>query len=326
MASDSATGRTFVYGGWADVTGDGGPDGHADDLWVWDGQGWEELAHAGPGSRASGPLAWLEARGELLLLGGKNVGGIAGDTRVWDGEAWHAPAFGGGGPENRYGHGLVYDRSRGRALAFWGFYWGWPADFWEWDGVRWRDVTPASPIVPATRRWLGAAYDPAAGRLVVFGGDMANAVLGDTWEWPVDPETRPAARADVAFAFDGSLYAEVEAFEVDAVAGGRGYDVDTDLEDDGELEGDAADGIELLAWDALAGRWERLLADGAGLEAPATLHWEAEDAAAARRLLRRRAQAFHLALRPAHGEGNGPAEPQVLLDELQVRVRYRWEP
>ena len=328
MASDRTTGRTFVYGGRADVTHDGAPDGIADDLWIWDGQGWTD-AEQGPFSpdhRTHAPLAWLDAMDELLLFGGETGVGTSAQTWLWDGADWRSPQPGDGWTGHRQGQGLVYDRVRARALVFWGFYWGWPADLAEWDGRRWRDVTPATPISPGARRWFGAAHDPQAGRLVVFGGDLTNAVLGDTWEWPQRPETRPAALIDVDFAFDGSLYADLEAFEVDAVAGGRGYAVDTDPDDDGDLEGEELPGVELLAWDAVAGRWELLAAAGAGVDVPVPLHWQAEDAATATRLLRRRARAFHLALRPAHGEGNGPEDPQVLLDDLEVRVRYRWVP
>jgi len=160
--------------------------------------------------------------------------------------------------------------------------------------------------------------------MVVFGGDLSNSALGDTWEWPVDPTTRPALVADLDFVFDGSLEARVEAFELDTLAGGRGWGVDIDPSDDGDMLGEELPGVELLAWDAVAGRWERIVTSEAGVDAPEALHWEAEDAAATARLLRRRARAFHVALTPAHGEGNGPEEPQLVVDDLQVRVRYRW--
>jgi hypothetical protein len=37
--------------------------------------------------------------------------------------------------------------------------------------------------MPTRRRASRAAYDPVRRRVVSFGGDDADGMLGDTWEW-----------------------------------------------------------------------------------------------------------------------------------------------
>jgi hypothetical protein len=54
-------------------------------------------------------------------------------------------------------------------------------DSWTWDGARWdrADTTGPSP-----RMDIAIAYDAARDRVVLFGGNGANAVqFTDTWEW-----------------------------------------------------------------------------------------------------------------------------------------------
>jgi len=44
-------------------------------------------------------------------------------------------------------------------------------------------VSCCSAALRATRRTQRAAYDPVRRRVVSFGGDDADGMLGDTWEW-----------------------------------------------------------------------------------------------------------------------------------------------
>jgi hypothetical protein len=55
----------------------------------------------------------------------------------------------------------------------------WPDEAWLWRDGKWQSVES----MPTRRRAARAAYDPVRRRVVSFGGDDADGMLGDTWEW-----------------------------------------------------------------------------------------------------------------------------------------------
>lgn len=68
-------------------------------------------------------------------------------------------------------------------------------------------VQPAPAVAPPPAYSVGAAYDAARGRLVIFGGFAGGAYVGDTWEWDGRAWTRstttgPSARNSPALAYD----------------------------------------------------------------------------------------------------------------------------
>jgi hypothetical protein len=107
------------------------------------------------------------------------------------------------------GHALAQDDVRGRTVLFG----GWPSggiatdETWEFDGVRWAQIAPAS--VPPGRTGHALAHDAARGRTVLFGG-VRGTPLADTWEFDgttwhgVATPTTPPARHQHALAYDGA--------------------------------------------------------------------------------------------------------------------------
>ena len=70
---------------------------------------------------------------------------------------------------------MAYDPKRARVVLFGGSGGdGGSWDTWEWDGVRWTELSPS--VAPDAPGWRGMAYDVKRARMVFFGG-------GDTWEW-----------------------------------------------------------------------------------------------------------------------------------------------
>jgi hypothetical protein len=51
-------------------------------------------------------------------------------------------------------------------------------DTWTWDGIDWHQIHPGTP--PA-RESQAMAYDAATGQIVMFGGEVSGAVVGETW-------------------------------------------------------------------------------------------------------------------------------------------------
>jgi len=85
----------------------------------------------------------------------------------------------GAAPSARTDFLLAFDAARGRTVLYGGLGPGAEAlsDTWEWDGVSWADVTPASGYGPHPAARGAMAYDAARGRVALLDG------AGQLWEW-----------------------------------------------------------------------------------------------------------------------------------------------
>ena len=86
-------------------------------------------------------------------------------------------------------------------------------DLWEWDGVKWNELTPAPipPLWPSARDYLKMAYDSTRRTVVMFGGSDGNVLTEDIWEWNgttwanlTPPGTKPCGRQFHAVAYDST--------------------------------------------------------------------------------------------------------------------------
>jgi hypothetical protein len=74
------------------------------------------------------------------------------------------------------------------------------------DSVGWVQLSPTNS--PPARSYLAMAYDPASGKVIVFGGYDGTGYLNDTWtfdgiNWThVDASPSPSARANAQMAYD----------------------------------------------------------------------------------------------------------------------------
>lgn len=205
MVYDPARTTALLFGGAA---GDGTPLG---DTWVWDGARWREaVSAAAPSPRSQHAMAFDTARDRAVVFGGTGPSGNLDDVWEWDGTGWHeaTPAT---RPPARRGHALAYDAARNTTLLIGGIVDGASPqrfDQWTWDGAQWTDVTPNR--VPPWRMDFAAAFDADRGRLVLFGGRTASALLADLWEWDGTAWTErttltgasPAGRFGHALAYD----------------------------------------------------------------------------------------------------------------------------
>ena len=177
MAFDRARGVTVLYGGTVALV-----PATAMDTWEYDGTVWTQRAAVSPfGPRTSANLAFDPVRGDVMLFGGLEVlpggGGQAlfNDTWSWNGASWsqRTPTS---PPTYRIDPALATDLDRRRVVLHGGLF----ADSfaWEWDGSEWRIALQASP---SEREGGALAYDPAARRLVLFGGRNQYAPFQDTW-------------------------------------------------------------------------------------------------------------------------------------------------
>jgi hypothetical protein len=144
MVYDEAQQRVILYGGHAPTDEDFATN--VGDIWVWDGNVWQELpaAEPYPGIRAGTALVYEHSEQHWLLFGGANDD-FFNDTWAWDGQQW--VELGVTGPQARSGHDMVYDSARQRVVLFGGVDrpGGGPiTDTWEWDGQGWTCLAGCS--------------------------------------------------------------------------------------------------------------------------------------------------------------------------------------
>jgi hypothetical protein len=211
MANDDATGQVVLFGGRAQEGAK-----LLGDTWTWDGTSWAKRmpAHS-PSPRDYAAIAYDGATKQLVLFGGSNGGTSYNDTWTWDGSDWtqlhpaHSPPLGGfmvydaalselvlfnrdeqwiwsgtDWTEESGGYGyyvpgsIAYDPATKEVIGF-GGYDDEDYDDWTfmWDGTGWTFLDPAH--APKQRAGSAMAYDPAMGRVLLWGGRSYH----DTWTW-----------------------------------------------------------------------------------------------------------------------------------------------
>ncbi|MDQ1712816.1 MAG: large repetitive protein [Frankiaceae bacterium] len=200
MAYDAAARHVLLFGGTArdySPTASFSSTVYLADTWTWDGAKWTQRSGTAPPARADAPMAYDEARRQVVLFGGyaevRGPGGtpyggsnqFLGDTWTWDGAKWAQRS--GAGPSPRREAQMVYDPVTRRVVLFGGYTLAgaavYHADTWTWDGARWTKVSGPSP---RGRSGASMVYDPASRQVVLFGGmyfDTTERYLADTWTW-----------------------------------------------------------------------------------------------------------------------------------------------
>jgi hypothetical protein len=163
-------------------------DGQLDDTWTYVGGQWSQLAITGPsGGRQDAAMAYDPADGYVVLFGGgatrPGACGTCNDTWTFSGGRWSeldAP-----GPPSRGAASFEWDPALGKMILFGGYGCAAPLTFascgdtWSFLHGRWTNLSipgPSARIGPSMR------YVPAAGGLVLFGGeDLSGRTLGDSW-------------------------------------------------------------------------------------------------------------------------------------------------
>lgn len=180
---------------------------------------WMDLGASGLGSRHASLMAYNSARNVMVLWGGNESDTYRNDTWEWDGTSWTMVHPGGeDAPQPNVSGAMVYDSWHNEVAMFTGGVGGQPneyyGDMWVWDGQTWTIVTPNDPngVTAPSPRWSpGMAFDSHRGKVVLFGGNIDNTMLSDTWEWDgatatweqISPaSTHPSARSIAAMSFD----------------------------------------------------------------------------------------------------------------------------
>ena len=124
---------------------------------------------------------------------------------------------GGSLPSARSGNSMVYDSRTGKVVLFGGRSGDSITlnDTWAYDPTAnaWTKLNPAGGL-PFARSWHSTVYDPANGKVVLFGGTSdGSAALGDTWAYDPTANTwtnlnpggiLPSARSGHSMAYDSA--------------------------------------------------------------------------------------------------------------------------
>lgn len=189
MALDSARGRIVMFGGYA--------GSYWNDTWELDTNGWTAVAPVvSPPPRSSHAMAFDRRRGRMVLFGGQSANGyFLSDTWEYDGAAgtW-TERYPGTSPSPRWNHSMEYDPARGVVVLTGGYTFLPPMfrnDVWEYNGLDWRQRSPATALPPA-REAAAFAYDAAQARFVMHGGydgSGAGTIHSDTWLYDAMTDT-----------------------------------------------------------------------------------------------------------------------------------------
>jgi hypothetical protein len=150
-----------------------------------------------PPSRSFPNLAWDASRNVVVLFSGGN--GQA-DTWEWDGVAgtWTARATA-ASPPARIRAGTAFDPNRARVVLFGGSSASSQTplgDVWEYDGAAGAWTNPVPAAAPGPRYDASLGFDPASGRVLLFGGESPLAaterstLYTDLWSWDGTSFTR----------------------------------------------------------------------------------------------------------------------------------------
>lgn len=156
-----------------------------------------------PDARQDAAMVYDEARGQVLLFGGRGSGLLLDDTWVWDGAGWSQKTLV-TSPAARSRFAMAYDAARQEVVLFGGA--SGFGDTWVWNGTTWTERFPVTS--PTPRRAHAMAYDAAREQIVLFGGVGDGNTGDETWVWDganwtqLFPATSPPARSDPAMAYD----------------------------------------------------------------------------------------------------------------------------
>jgi N-acetylneuraminic acid mutarotase len=188
-AWDPSSGRLVIFGG---RTSNSDSD-VLDDTWAYSPSAntWTNLNPSGtlPSARSAAAMVYDPATQNLIMFGGETPGGPLNDTWAYDPTAntWTDLSPSGKLPYARFGHSMVYDPQAHRFIMFGGIRLEGVGevclgDTWAYDPAAnsWTNLFPPGP---PSRAFQSIVYDPAAHRMIMFGGWIGGSNLNDTWAY-----------------------------------------------------------------------------------------------------------------------------------------------
>ena len=173
MAFDQKLGKMMMFGGYNGTN-------YLGDTWIWDGgsQTWTQANPTHLPTPVTLPMMFTDPlNGHASMVGGYDGFLYQNITWQWTGTDWKRrnpptwiTARGAALVANDYGHAKVVIYGGLADLN--------PLNTWTWDGLNWTEESTTTK--PGAAFYTSAAYDPALGEVVAFGGGTPGAL---TWAW-----------------------------------------------------------------------------------------------------------------------------------------------
>jgi hypothetical protein len=212
MVYDARAGYTLLYGG------EGATDGSylglvSTETWAYSNGIWRNLSTSGPSPPSyGGSMAYDPVDGYMVLYGGGYPCPACNVTWIFSGGEWLELNV--SAPPPRFYASLAWDPLLGELILFGGYgcHGGNPqegfdcSDTWSFVHGKWTELDVSGP---PPRNAASMTYVPAAGGLILFGGeDDAGTALQDTWlfngQWTNLSVSGPPARIDAQLAAEPS--------------------------------------------------------------------------------------------------------------------------
>jgi hypothetical protein len=166
-----------------------------------------------PVSRRFSSMVYDEQNKKMVLYGGFDGTNYLRDTWTWNGTAWTHLDRKNSPPARMLGT-MFYDPIQKKVMLLGGI--GRPTrddrivrydDMWSFNGTSWTQLTPATK--PPARYGARAKFDPATGKVLLFGGKSAEEkYLDDQWLWDgttwtkLETAAHPEARMNFGLTVD----------------------------------------------------------------------------------------------------------------------------
>lgn len=164
MAYDAERKVTILFGGLS--TTNGNYEDALDDMWVWNGENWQQQFPAVlPPNRFGANMVYDRARKNIVLYGGAIGGGILNDTWIWDGTSWveQHPLH---HPIRLRGFGMAFDETLQQVVLFGK---ATSAETWTWDGQDWTQLHPHDQLPEELVEGAQLVYLPELQTVMLFG-------------------------------------------------------------------------------------------------------------------------------------------------------------
>jgi len=208
MAFDKQSKKLVMFGGFSGQA-------FLHDTWLWDGatSTWTQVKMKSWPAGQSGAMLFTDPlSGRAMMFGGYNPERVlpySATTWRWTGLAWNKlkiipPAY-----PRAWGI-AVLDPVRNNVVLAAG-----STDIldtnttWTWDGAKWMQQNPATPMPGLSGP--GSAFDSDSQSVVAFGG-WTDSAGNQTWSWTgtnwnlLNPARSPAAREGAGMAYDPNLH------------------------------------------------------------------------------------------------------------------------
>jgi len=154
IAYDTRRGRAVLFGGSRGAL--------TDETWELDDDTWILRTPPNrPSPRMDVAMAYDVRRGRVVMFGGYDSQGSLAETWEWDGTTWEQRLTA-SSPATINRAPMAYDAARGRIVLH-----RYDGETWEYNGQDWSLVTSSGPA--GYGDW-SLGFDPASGKLVLFGG------------------------------------------------------------------------------------------------------------------------------------------------------------